>query len=773
MGLGRLRRQRWLTGIIIGALSVTIVAVGVAYWAGTRYRPAPEHLPPSPAPDVQQQRSGFVFTRSDKGRAVFTIHASKAVSYAESKATELEDVMVEIFGAKGDRGDILRTRRCNYNSQTGDFLSPGEVEIELSARSRSVPGAGAQGKQKTYIQTSKVAYHQGDELAETDQPVKFRLGTASGTAVGMIYATADGWLELKHNVSVDLPQGTAKAPQPPIHLTAAALRYDKVGGTVALTGPVEVTQALRRAVSDNATVDLDDQNRVSQVKMEGHARAFDTNPLRSIELHADEVQGGFRASTGELQHISALGNVEGQSKSKGSTSLLTADRFDLDLGGKHPQPQHGTATGNVHIVLESQPVLSLTEKASTPKGRERKTLTAREVLFTFRPDTHGLKIAETAGPGILVITPADAKFGEKVVSAGQFFMTFDPRSRIESLRGTAPTQVLFRPPVNAPPGSSTQQAQADRLDAVFEPGAQTLREVRQSGDFQYRDGDRQAKADEAHYDSAKQVMLLLGKPQVWDSASRVKCRQVTIDMRTNTYVGEGNVQAMHLAPPSPGTSPSPNPGLPTNVLADKMIARRETQTIHYEGNVRAWQGTDVVESTSLDVFRTEKRLSSGSQVKTSFLQRAPASGTQKASSPSSADMRPVTVRADLLEYFDEGRRARYRGNVHLVTESTTLQSDRMDVYFVQGDYVEGSEVDHAVAQGHVKVTQPGRVGSGEQADYFAGPGKVILTGGPPVLVDEKKGSTTGQRLTFFTHDDRLFVDGGIQSPSLSKHRVAP
>jgi len=108
----------------------------------------------------------------------------------------------------------------------------------------------------------------------------------------------------------------------------------------------------------------------------------------------------------------------------------------------------------------------------------------------------------------------------------------------------------------------------------------------------------------------------------------------------------------------------------------------------------------------------------------------------------------------------------------MLTEGTTMQSDRLDVYFTQGDTPESSEVERAEADGHVRVTEPGRVGSGDHAVYFAGPGKIILTGGQPSLVDEEKGSTTGQRLTFFIHDDRLFVDGGDQSPSLSKHRVA-
>jgi lipopolysaccharide export system protein LptA len=351
-------------------------------------------------------------------------------------------------------------------------------------------------------------------------------------------------------------------------------------------------------------------------------------------------------------------------------------------------------------------------------------------------------------------------------------MNFDARSRIESLRGLAPTQVLFHPPATAPAGSPTQQSQADRLDALFDVGTQTLREVRQTGNFKYRDGNQQASADDAHFDTQSQTVLLLGHPQVWDPNSRVRSEKISVDMRTNTSTGEGKVQATHLQSPAPGATPPATPPLPTNVLADKMVARRQSQTIHYEGHVRAWQGTNVLESSALDVYRTQKRVSSGLQVVTSFLQPAIVSNEHRNASHSTGGTRPVTVHADFLDYFDQGRRARYHGNVRMVTEGTAMQSDQLDVYFAQGDTLESSEVERAEADGHVRVTEPGRVGSGNHGEYFAGPGKIVLTGGQPSLVDEEKGSTTGQRLTFFIHDDRLFVDGGDQSPSLSKHRVA-
>jgi LPS export ABC transporter protein LptC/lipopolysaccharide transport protein LptA len=773
IGLERARRQKWLTGLVIGGISVTALAVGLTYWGGATHKSPPGHVLPSPPADVNQQLSGYTFTRSEEGRPAFTIHAARTVAYQKSKATQLEDVTVEIFGRKGDRSDILRTHRCEYNQQSGDFLSDGPVEIELSAHSSDLPGSSLRGKRRMFLETSQVVYHQDDEMAETEAPVKFRMGSATGSARGMTYGTRDGWLNLEHNVAIDVPQGTEKAPQPPIHLTASQLRYDKEAGVVTLWGPVEVSHHLRHAVSDSARIILDDRNRISKVNLEGHAKATDVNPLRSVELNAARVQGEFDAASGQLRHLTAEQDVTGVSKAKASTSRLTAQRLDMDLGGKHPQPLQGVATGDVHINLESQPVLNLPEKAVAGKGPEKKTLTAAQVRFTFRPDGNSLKEAETVGPGRVVVRPADPKTGERVITAGQFHMTFDARSRIESLHGVAPTRVLFHPPATAPAGSTTQQSQADRLDAAFDVGTQTLREVWQTGNFQYREGDRQASADQARYDTQTQGMLLLGHPQVWDSNSRVKCQKITIDMRTNTSTGEGKVQAVHLPSPTRGAAPTQARPLPTNVLADRMMAYRQSQTIHYEGNVRAWQGTDVVGASALDVFRTQKRVNAGSQVVTSFLQSGALVSGQGASPQAKGEMRPVTIRADLLEYLEEGRRARYRGNVRLVTEGTTMQSDRLDVYLTRGDTAEGSQVDHAEANGHVKVMQPGRVGTGDNGEYFAGPGKIVLTGGPPSLVDEEKGSTTGQRLTFFIHDDRLFVDGGEQSPSLSKHRVAP
>jgi len=195
------------------------------------------------------------------------------------------------------------------------------------------------------------------------------------------------------------------------------------------------------------------------------------------------------------------------------------------------------------------------------------------------------------------------------------------------------------------------------------------------------------------------------------------------------------------------------------------MAEREKQTIHYEGNVRAWRGTDVVESSALDIDRRVRRLTSGERVLTSFFQATlPAPGGEASSSKSSEE-RPVTVRADRLVYLDQAEKASYRGHVELQTESTLMRAERMDVYFRSGPVSGTSAIERTVAEGNVEITQPGRRARGQRAEYFAADGKILL-------YDKEKGFTTGQRLTFFTRNDTLLVDGGDESPTLSRHRIA-
>jgi lipopolysaccharide export system protein LptA len=102
----------------------------------------------------------------------------------------------------------------------------------------------------------------------------------------------------------------------------------------------------------------------------------------------------------------------------------------------------------------------------------------------------------------------------------------------------------------------------------------------------------------------------------------------------------------------------------------------------------------------------------------------------------------------------------------------TLEAERLDAFFTPGEQADSSQLDRAVADGHVTVIEPGRRAAGDHAEYFAAQGKVVMTGGPPILEDAENGFTTGQTLTFFTQGGSLTVDGGKGFRALSKHPIS-
>jgi LPS export ABC transporter protein LptC/lipopolysaccharide transport protein LptA len=772
-GLGQraTRHRDLMTWLVAGALTITAVAVTGTYWLRTRHKEKPVVLPQNVPVDIHQQLSGYTVTHSDGNRRVYTIHAARTVSFKQGGETVLEDVLVELFGKTGNRRDLLRTQQCQYNSQNGDLFSSGPVHIELNSEAENTRASGSKGSRTVYLDTSKVSYQHEKSLVTSDEVVHFRVGAASGSSQGMVYATKDGSLDLRKDVAMELQPREGHASGPPLELTASHLRYEKPDREIILWGPVRVTQGDQKVSADGGKVFLNEANRVTRAEMEGSVRASEASPLRQAELSADRAQGEFDPVRRALRHLTAEGNVSGLSHDKGSTSHLSAERVDLDLAGAPARFQSGDASKNVQLVVESSPTLRQ-GMAAKPATTEKKSLTAAELKFSFRPNGKSLKDAQTVGSGKLVIDPSDPKAGQRIITAGQFLMSFTALSNLETLRGLKPTHIVFEPPQSAPPGSVAQESNADQLLATFDEATHALKEVIQSGNYTYRDGDRNASAEQSVYVAAAQGVTLTGHPRLWDAESRAKCERLRFDLATDTAEGIGKVQSTHLASGDQTTNgQAPDP---TNVLADRMVAERRGQVVHYEGHVRAWRGADVVESTSLDVYRMGRRMSSGAQVLTSHLQPA-SSGSETPPSTGTArrETRPLTVRADSLEAFDEGSKSTYRGLVKLQTGETTMEGDKMDVYFSRIGTDQNSEVDRANAEGHVVVVQPGRRATAEHGQYSASTGQIVLIGGPPNIRDDKKGFTTGRRLTLFVHDDRLLVEGGDGTPSLSQHRVAP
>ena len=124
------RKRRRVTRLVLGVLVTTVLGIVVYRWRTLRpdkHEPHPRALPVN----VNQQQSGFSFTRSDNGRQVFTVHAARTTAFNGGGETVLNDVWVEVFGRSGNRHDLIRTRACNYNRESGELMAKGGISAQF------------------------------------------------------------------------------------------------------------------------------------------------------------------------------------------------------------------------------------------------------------------------------------------------------------------------------------------------------------------------------------------------------------------------------------------------------------------------------------------------------------------------------------------------------------------------------------------------------------------------------------------------------------------
>jgi lipopolysaccharide export system protein LptA len=122
-----------------------------------------------------------------------------------------------------------------------------------------------------------------------------------------------------------------------------------------------------------------------------------------------------------------------------------------------------------------------------------------------------------------------------------------------------------------------------------------------------------------------------------------------------------------------------------------------------------------------------------------------------------------------LVYDDNQRLAHYKGGVALTRPNMQVKAQEIRAFL--RDDSDDSSLDHAFADGKVEVVQTApqrtRNGASEHVEYFVDDERVILEGGSPKFTDSIRGTTKGTKLTWFSKDDRLLVNGVVKEPAKS------
>jgi len=753
------RYARWSLAVTaLLALAVAGVYLRNVYLA----RQAEKKAPPAVPPTIEQLSNEFSFSKVEGQRTIYTVRASRATEFKEGGRNLLEDVDISVYGKRGDRNDTVRTRACDFISNTGKISCAGDVQINL--QTAGAPHASANAIQ---VKTSAVTFNRD-----------------SG-AVGVSYDSNSGTLRLEHSVELNLapsspavPGKTEARPEKIVHLTGDAMSFQREKHLVQMEGNVVAEQAVHELLAEKLQLDLDAMFRARHIVASGHPQMHDSGTQGPLALNADEIAADLRPD-GSVGSIVATGSVHGTRMTPAGVDGVDAGRLQIDLATRQDVPR----------ILMASDGVTLTSAGQAPNSGTRRVETAAlEIHFSSRSRPGGalMESVNTLAPA-RVEWRSDTTVNGKAVpqmtrmAGKQMNLKFEGQNQLRQLVSTGNVEVTRKL------GDGPEQMTTSHdLTAKFD-GAGEWTTIDQTGDVHFRDGQRTGQGERAHDDHAANTVTLTGSVVISDAATRTTAQSASFVQGTNTLRAEGHVLTSELR--SAAASVSNFSPEPARISADHLVADTVRGHAMYSGSGRLWQGQSVIEADTIELDDPSHTLLAKGEVRGVFPQAAwtpklPETSTQLTGQTSGRPATKSSTRSghpeaqlghangDMLTYWEMESRARIEQNARVESEQGSIQAHQIDLYFSDSGDANGTkQLTRAVATGDVAVRQEGRRGTSQRAEYTASEGKFVLSEGKPTLYSSTGDSTVGRQLTFYFADDRIVVDSAEGSKTVTLHQV--
>src|SRR6185436_3015814 len=188
MPVSVVRLRRWL----VIAMIVVCVMVGGSYlYLRHRVTNALKQVPGKIGIEIQQSAQQFTISKSEQGRTIFKLQAGKAVQFKQGGRAELHDVTITLYGHDSSRFDQVYGEAFDYDPQSGNVTSNGEVSIDLQSNPQGILHPDQtmphELKNPIHLKTSNVVFNKNSGDAWTPAAIEFRVPQASGSAVGARY----------------------------------------------------------------------------------------------------------------------------------------------------------------------------------------------------------------------------------------------------------------------------------------------------------------------------------------------------------------------------------------------------------------------------------------------------------------------------------------------------------------------------------------------------------------------------------------------------------
>jgi lipopolysaccharide export system protein LptA len=758
------RLRRWFAA---GAIGLVLVVAAVYFYARHKVENALKDVPGKIGIEIKQSAQGFTLSRSEQGRTLFTVQASKAVRFQQGELAELHDVTITLYGRDSSRFDQIYGANFEYDPRSGDVIGKGEVQMDLEANPGGLTHPDQtppkELKNPVHLTTTDLLFNQKTGNAFTKEKVEFSIPQANGSAMGLSYDAKTAILTLQSDVAVDFHGST------PAILTAASGTMAKDPRVVVLDLP-RMRNASCIASADKGTLFLRADNTVDRILASGNVRV-ESQGASSAKVQSNQLELLM------VERLDALRNATFSG--------------DVRMEGSGPQAMHGTAgrvvlnftRNNVLSTVHTQENVKLVQRQEPAKGSaggkthdaesQEVEVTASAIDFIVA-EGRRLRRADTSGAAQIALRPITPATGQTLITAGKFQARFDDLGQLASVHGAPEAHI-----VSQSSGQPDRVSTSNMLDASFHPGG-GIDSIAQQGNVAYQDGERRAWGGRATYTPVDQILVLSGSPRIVDGGMTTTAHAMRMNRATGDAFADGDVKSTYSdlkAQPGGALLASSNP---IHVTARFMTARSSPAVALYTGDARLWQDANVIEAPSIEFDRNRRSVvaqgSPSQSVATVLVQ------TEK-----SGKVMPVKITSSRLSYTDSERKAQFEDGVQARGADLTIVARQMDVFlqrqeqaipnqsvvgFGSGTGAGTGKIDHIVAREQVVITQPGRKATGDELVYTASEEKFVLTGGPPSIFDAEHGKITGVSLTLFRHDDRVVVEGDNLSPTVTQTRVA-
>jgi lipopolysaccharide export system protein LptA len=785
------RLRHWFAGALIAAV---LVVAGIYFYARHRVQNALKQVPEKIGLEIKQSATGFTVSKSEQGRTLFTIQASKAVQFKQGGRAELHDVQITLYGSDSSRYDQIRGTDFEYDQQSGDVTAKGEVQIDLEANPHGLlnpdQSPPEELKNPIHLQTSGLVFNQKTGDAHTRERVDFALPQGNGSAVGVNYTAKTNVLTLQSQVNLAF-SGAAAAT-----ITAAQATITKDPHQVVLGHPHLQSEA-RRCEADEATLFLRPDNTLDRVLARGNV-LVQSESSQPAEARSEQLELIMAKQHDTLRTAIFSGDVRAQVAGANSMedghprpSILTsapadqtsqewpmqgnAGRVVLEFSGKNLLTKVH-AEDNVKLVQHQNP-------AGSSAGAQDLELTAPGIDFFlagFSRVSKGGHVdrAETSSAAQIAIRATAGGGPQTLVTAAKFTAHFDDSGRFDSVHGAPNARI-----VSQNPGQPDRVSTSRVLDATFKPG-NGIESLVQEGNVTYVDGERKAWSTHARYTPADQVLILTGSPRVADGGMTTTANSMRLHRATGDAFAEGDVKTTYSdLKPQPGGALLSSSS-PIHVTARSMSIHGTSAIALYTGDARLWQDANVVEAPSIEFDRDHRSMVAGSiggsgnsQTVSTVLVQSDRVQSDRSEEDAPARSTTIAVASTRLTYADNERQAHFEGDVVAKGADVSITAKTMDAFLqargTANQPLSGAgKLDKIIAADQVVIIQPGRRATGDHLSYTASDDKFVLTGGPPSIFDAEHGKITGVSLTFFRHDDRVLVEGNNLSPTVTQTRVA-